>query len=217
MNWRNTLTICFVPLMVLTYIFTMSEENTDHTKPQRKIASAPHVQKVQDKKVISPRSIAAINGKKIRHMMLKNRIPQSIESTFEKDPEIKLTRGYEFLKDVAAVPVEHFNASMGEVIQRNEQFVFFRVNPGHGYVPVAISKSTNMLYPISSILHIKNVTPEMRAEILSQGYKQYYYHPPMKFLSIQSQAGQVVSLYQELLKKGHKVELEVLKPHHQTK
>lgn len=215
MNWRKSIALSFLPLLVfLGFMLTNKKDETKVTK--RTLASVPYKPKFHSKKFVHPRVVAAFQGKRNQNSYLRNRIPQSVESTFEKDESVKVTRGYEFLKDVAAVSSKDFKPTMGQVIQERDGFVFFRASPGHPYSPVAISKTTNNLYPISSILHIKGATQALRSDVLAQGYKEYYYHAPLKFLSIKSDSAQVLRMYSELKGKGFQVQLEVLKPRQQT-
>lgn len=215
MNWRKSIIFSFLPLLVfLGFILTNKKDEPKVTK--RTVASVPQKQKTQMKKIVHPRVVAAFQGKVNQNSYLRNRIPQSVESTFEKDDMVKVTRGYEFLKDVAAIPSKEYKPEMGEVIQEHDGMVYFRASPGHPYSPVAISKTTNNLYPISSILHIKGATQALRTNVLAQGYKEYYYHAPLKFLSIKSESAQVLKMYSELKEKGFQVQLEVLKPRQTT-
>lgn len=215
MNWRKSIVISFLPLLVfLGFMLTNKKHEPKVTK--RTLASVPHKPKVHSKKIIHPRVVAAFQGKGDQNSYLKNRIPQSVESSFEKDNSVKITRGYEFLKDVAAVSSKDFKPAMGQVIQERDGYIFFKASPGHPYSPVAISKTTNNLYPVSSILHIKGATPSLRSDVLAQGYKEYFYHAPLKFLSIKSDSAQVLKMYSELKGKGFQVQLEVLKPRQTT-
>lgn len=215
MNWRKSITLSFLPLLVFLG-FVLTNKKAEKKVSIRTVASVPQKTKLRAKKIVHPRVVAAFQGKKNQNSYLRNRIPQSVESTFEKDETVKLTRGYEFLKDVAAISSKEFKPEMGHVIQEHDGIVFFRANPGHPYSPVAISKTTNNLYPISSILHIKGATPALRSDVLAQGYKEYYYHAPLKFLSIKSDSAQVLRMYSELKEKGFQVQLEVLKPRQTT-
>lgn len=215
MNWRKSILISFLPLLAfLGFVLTNKQDEKKVTK--RTLASIPMKQKVHSKKLVHPRVVAAFQGKVNQNNFLRNRIPQSVESTLTKDPAVKITKGYEFLKDVGAISKKDYKPEMGEIIQERNGFVFFKANSGHPFSPVAISRTTNNLYPIASILHIKGATMDLRNQVLAQGYKEYYYHAPFKFLSIKSEASQVLRMYSELKEKGFQVELEVLKPKHQT-
>lgn len=220
MNWRQGLSLCFIPLLAVMVLLVKDQHEekavTENPQPQRKIASSHRRQLPVYRKPTPARSVSALKNKNIPHHAYRNRIPQSVEESFEKNNTVKVSRGYEFLSDVAAVPLANFNPALGTIIHKDENFVFFRANPGHSFVPVAISKSTKTLYPISSVVHIRGATPEMRNGLINAGYEQYYYQPALKFLSIQSKSGQVMQLYEDLSKKGFNVQLEVLKPHHQA-
>lgn len=218
MNWRKSITISFLPLLAFMSFILIDKKEENKEDTARKVASVPVSKKYAEplRKPVPLRTVAALQGDKNQHSFLKNRIPQSVESTFEKDPSIKLNKGYEFIKDVAGIPKKDYSPSMGEIIHERDGFVFFKSSPGHSYNPVAISRFTNNLYTISSVLHIKGATHNLRDSLLAEGYTEYYYHAPLKFLSIKSEPGQLMKVYSELREKGFKVELEVLKPPHKT-
>lgn len=217
MNWRHKLSLCFIPLIIIMVVLVKGQnEKIVPAQNKRTIASHNSRNLPRYRKAVPHRSVSALKSKKVPHQMYKNRIPASIEQSFEKDNEVKVSRGYELLTDVAAIPKENFNPALGAVIHKDEHFVFFRANPHHSYVPVAISKSTKMLYPISSVLHVRGATESVRNQLIGQGYKQYYYQPALKFLSIQSKSGEVLKLYNDLSKQGYNVQLEVLKPQAQA-
>lgn len=188
--------------------------------PERKIASTPKASvplvKTPTRSEHTDKKALPIKNKLIIHEQFKNRLPQSVQSGLVKDPGILVTRGHVFLKEVAAIPIKEFNESMGELVQQDKNFVYFRAGENQSYIPVALSKSTNMLYPISSVLHVHGATAGMRSELLNEGYKQYYYHAPLKLLSLQSGPDGVMKTYSELIEKGYNVNLEVLRPGHQT-
>ncbi len=218
MEWRKKLALSFLPLLCVMY-FLLSKEKEVVSNPSvaRNFASLPKNNRDNySKKIVHPRTIAAFSGKLVTHQVYKNRIPQSVESTLQKDRDIKLTKGFEYLKDVAAVAKEQYKPAMGEIIQQNEHFIFFRAGENHNYIPVAMTKSTRLIYPISNILHIKGANASVRQEVLNAGFTQYYYHAPLKFLSVESKTGGVLETYKDLANRGFKVELEVLRPGHQS-
>ena len=218
MDWQKKIVIIFCPLLIMVYFLVQENKKAEvNHRPSRNIASFPVAKKPLPQQIKNEsRKIATVQKQPKAPLLLRYRVPQSIKETFERNSNIKLTKGYEFLNNVAAIPKNRFDTSLGSVIQRTDDLVFFRASPGHQYIPVALSKSTNMLYPISSILHVKGATPELREGLLQKGYVQYYYHRPLKLLSLETKAGEVVKVYSKLQKEGFKVELEVLKPHHQT-
>lgn len=218
-DWQRNLLIVFCPLLVLAYFFVEENKKAEVShKSSRSIASiAPQNKKTPlIKKTAGSRKIATQRPRSKKYMALLNRVPQSIEDSFKKISQVKISAGYELLEDVAALPEDRFDPTLGSVIQKREGLVYFRAQPGHLYVPVALSKSTNILYPISSVLHIKGATPDVRSELLATGHVEYYYHPPLKLLSLQTKSGEVLKVYSRLQKAGYKVELEVLKPEPQT-
>lgn len=217
MNWRQTLSLCFIPLLIIMVIIVKGQDEEIVAVQNKRAIASHHVRNFpRHRKTVPQRSISALKGKKVSHQLYKNRIPASLEQSFEKDNEVKVSKGYELVTDVAAIPKENFNPALGPVVHKDEHFVFFRANPNHTYVPVAISKSTKMLYPISSVVHIRGASESMRNSLIGQGYEQYYYQPALKFLSIQSKSGEVLKLYNDLSKRGYNVQLEVLKPQHQS-
>lgn len=215
MNWRHKLALTFVPLIAFLVFFKKErKEEVSVRRPiQRHVASAKDNQ-ISRQKIVDPKRIRVIRGKTLDHSMLRNRIPQSVEENLEKNTKIKISRGHDFLEGVLALPKENYNPSMGEVVKKDDQYVYFKSDSQEGASPVAISRMSNTLYPISSILHIKEATTAKKDEILAKGYKQYYYHPQLKFLSIETVAGQILKTYNDLTQDGYQVELEVLKPSH---
>lgn len=219
MNWRQTLAICFIPLLAVMVILVKGQDEktvVEQYRPERKIASNVHQRRFPQQRKAAGRNVSALRNHKIPHASYKNRVPSSVEETFEKDNGVKVSRGYEFISDIAAVPIDRFNPNLGSVVHKDENFVYFRTNPDHGFVPVAISKSTKTLYPISSVVHVRGASQTLRDSLIKRGYEQYYYQPALKFLSIQSKSGTVLKLYNDLSKQGLNVQLEVLKPHHQS-
>lgn len=217
MEWRKKIALSFVPLMCAMYFLMSKEKEKTVLEPSRTLASMPRSHRdPSSKKIIHHWTIAAFKSKRVTHQTFKNRIPQSVEARIKKDKEIKLTRGYDFLKDVGAVPKDQYKPSMGEIINQNENFVFFQAGENHKYIPVAMTKSTRIIYPISNILHIKGATPAIRQEVLNAGFNQYYYQAQLKFLSVESKSCGVLETYKDLKSRGLQVELEVLRPGHQS-
>jgi hypothetical protein len=218
MNWRKSVALSFLPLLVLVALLLKDNKSSDiETNKVRRVASVPKKNNENTKipKVFTRRSIL-FPERHDQNSFLRNRIPQSLEKSFEKLEDVRVTEGYEYIANVGAIAKKDFRPELGEVISDRAGLVYFRTSQGHSFIPVALSKITNTLYPISSILHIKGATPEIRSEVMGRGFKEYYYHGPLKFLSIKSTSGEVVKLYSELKQQGFKVELEVLKPQHKS-
>lgn len=218
MNWRKSITLSFLPLLAFMIFMLKGKETSSRTPVKRIIAS---VTKESDnnqpqRKAATPRKDSAFRPNGNQNDLLRNRIPQSVKSSFTTDKKIHLTRGYDFLTDVASLPKSEYRPGMGQQIVEHSGFVFFHADAGHSYYPVAISRMTSTLYPISSVLNIRGATPDLRNDVLAQGHEEYYYHAHLKFLSIKAESGQIMKTYSELREKGFNVELEVLKPKHKT-
>lgn len=210
MNWRQRLALCLLPMaLILFFVLKAGPQEKVQKGQARKIASTA-VSKI--KKPLPVKTVLALKKKNLRHDVLRNRIPQSVEESFEKDSSIKLSKGHDFLKDVGAVPLKNYRPEMGEIIQKTEHLIFFRTHSGHAYMPVALSRNTNNLYPLSNIVHVKNISSSHKQELLGQGYQLYHYHERLRFLSLKGESGKIIDLYQDLVKKGLEVQLEVLKP-----
>lgn len=217
MNWRKSIAFSFLPLLAFLGFMLTGKKDETLTEKNRVIASINIKKEEQHTFKASPIKNRSLNQRRFnQNDLLRNRIPQSVESGFLKDHSVKLTKGYEFLTNVGAVTKKQYNPDMGEIVAEAQGFVFFKTNSPDRYNPVAISKTTNKLYPLSQILHIRGVTADLRSSVLGQGLQEYYYHPPLKLLSVKTESGQLMQVYHELKKQGLNVELEVLKPKHQT-
>lgn len=197
------------PLFLILFFF--NQEPAPQHERQLASVQGPSTKYVPQK-IIQPRSNRSFKAKRSIDKFLVSRIPQSVESTFKKDFSIKLTRGHVFLKNIGAIAKEKYDPSLGETVHQDDLYVYFRSKGNHSVIPVAMMTSTNKLYPISSILHVKGATEEIRRELINSGLTQYYYHAPIKLLSIDSSGENVLKIYSDLERQGHKVELEVLKP-----
>lgn len=206
--------LCF-PVILIYFAFRAEEVKVEYKQPERKLAgNKPHPDKKQKAPIhqMNPRAQRLSPGRQPVDHFILNRIPQSVENLFEKDTTIRLSKGYVFLKNVAATPKESYQSSFGEEIFQDELYVYFLTTEGHSFIPVALMKSTNRPYPISSILHIRNASENLRQELRSQGLTEYYYNSSIKLLSLDSKDGNVLDFYTDLADQGHQVELEVLKP-----
>lgn len=216
MNWRKSIILSFLPLLAFLGVMLRNKESTS-LPAKRQIASVKiEAEKKQQKSDPIARKVAAFQQHGNQNEILRNRIPQSVKASFTADKKIHLTRGYDFLTDVASVPKKDYRSGMGDELLEHSGFVFFRAEEGHSYYPVAISRTTSTLYPISSVLHIRGATEELRNTVLAQGHEEYYYHAQLKLLSIKAGPGQIMKTYSELREKGFNVELEVLRPKHKT-
>ncbi len=212
MNWRKSFYLSFIPLFAFLAFLLYEKPQGPERSGVRTLASLPGQNRSKIRKKINPRVEAAVRGRKNQDPYLRNRIPQSVEVGLVRNPSVKVTKGHELLRDVAATPQKDYRPEMGEILKESDGMVYFRAPQDHRYTPVAISRRTGALFPVSQVLHVRGATPSVRESLLRQGYTQYYYQAPLKLLSVKSKSGQVLSAYNELAQKGLKVELEVLKP-----
>lgn len=213
MKWRYVASL--LPMLFLVLLIKKKEEpklGPIKKNPGRTLASVPDRRASAINKVFPPETIARFEGRKGRNTLLRGRVPQSVQEDFAKDTKTNVGRGYELLLDIGAIALSDYDPKMGELIQKDSNFAYFKATRGHGYQPVALGISNQLLAPVSSVLHVRNADASLRAALLAEGYEEYYYNKSMKFLSIKSTPDQVIQSYKELEARGIKVQLEVLKP-----
>jgi hypothetical protein len=210
-KWQRWPILSFLPLFVFLFWITL-EKGENVTAVKREPSSAGLSSKKERREVYRQ----LVKDRKVQDQNLRNRIPQSVSRELKKDSTVAVTRGHELLMDVGAVPRSEYSPKMGELLQEQDGVVYFRTEPGHDYLPVARSKMSDKLYPVSNIVHIKKVTPELREKIRAEGYIEHFYHSHLGFLSIKTSPGEVLKVYSELKEMGLKVQLEVIGPRHQA-
>jgi hypothetical protein len=121
--------------------------------------------------------------------------------------------GMRVVADVFAVPADQFQASMGRSIETRQGMVYFRALAGDHptAAPVVLDPSDQQFYPLSAVIKVHSVDPSTRAQLLSQGQQEYYYHAPMQLLYLQTDHQSLLVEYRQLRDAGHAAELEVLK------
>jgi hypothetical protein len=215
-KWLKKLPLFLIPLFGIFW-FTKTEPPTSSSVAEislgREIASVSKT--VTDKKFIRPDTIIVSEPEK-ENLAPLDRTPQSLQSDFQEDPSIVVSKGNEFITNVGAITKEDYSPKMGPIIHEHMGLVFFKTESNHNYIPVALNRMTNALYPISSIIHLKGVNEALRNNILGQGYSEYYYQQRIQFLSIKSEPSNIMKDYSDLRQKGYDVQLEVLTPHHKT-
>ena len=220
MEWIKRLPLLFLPLFILVYLLRDKDQIEISKTPKlisRQVASASKTIIEKTKNTETRSEIKKIvNLPKNQDSLLRDRTPQSLQSEYQHDPSIIVSKGNEFLTNVAAISKSDYSPKMGTIIHEANGLVFFKSEPDHNYIPVAQSRMTRALYPISSVLHIKGVNPSLRDDILGQGYSEHYYQPRIQFLSIRSDPSNIMKAYSDLRQKGYNVQLEVLTPHHKT-
>jgi hypothetical protein len=207
MKWRYF--IYLSPLLLILLLLRGEKTETVHPTPGRSIASVQTKQKTL--KVFS--SVNQVKREKKAEALPFHlqRVPKNVSETFERDPSLKLSKGFEFVKDIGAISQDKYQPSMGELILKSGALAYFRAGPDHPYIPVAIKTSTDQLFPIAQVVWVKGVTPEMRRQLLAEGHEEYYYREGLKLLVLKT-GKNVLSTYSDLSEQGHSVKLEVLKP-----
>jgi hypothetical protein len=130
----------------------------------------------------------------------------------EEESHLALDGRDHVMLEISAIPRDQYRPEMGGKISENRRLVFFR-SPvvSDKTFPVAYDESRQKLYPIVSILHLRQIDESVRAEVLGQGLREYYYHPGLKYLAVESTSTRVLGQYEALKSKGFKVRLEILK------
>ncbi len=138
-----------------------------------------------------------------------------IERHPQSETEIKIGNSFAVLENVFALPKEKYQPTLGIKISEFKNLVFFRPSDlAHlpsGSTPVAMNTSSLKLYPVSQIIHLKEVDATLRAQLLSEGAKEYYYQSRLKVMSIEATENSVIQTYRDFLERGLKAKLEVLK------
>ena len=206
-----------VPLIALAlFYFVFDEQETvvqiESPTPVRQLASRPSTPPKKETVLLPAKQNTSF---KQVERKVRERVSPRIAEDFQKDPSFNLTRGHVFISNVGAIPKENYQSSMSEVLYQDSVFSFVRASGDKNLLPVAYSPSTGKLHPISSVLHIMNATPAIRAEVKGLGLQEYYYAPGAKLLSVQSTQSEVLEVYSDLKDRGFEVQLEVVRPHQQ--
>lgn len=130
--------------------------------------------------------------------------------SFEANPEIQVGASYVFASDVGAIPQAQYDPQMGALISENKNWSYYKKSPGEASIPAAFSPSKNKFYPISSIIQVKDVGPDLRDDLLNSGLTEYHYLKNIKLLFVESSPDEVLKTYEQLKQKGLKAQLEVL-------
>ena len=139
---------------------------------------------------------------------LIERNPQSVS-------EIKIGNSFAVLENVFALPKEKFHGLYGTKVSEFKNLIFFKPSDLKavpiGSTPVAMNTTTLKLYPVSQIIHLRNVDANLRSQLLSEGAKEYYYQSRLKMMSIETGPNTVLQTYRDFLNRGLNAKLEVLK------
>lgn len=142
-----------------------------------------------------------------------NRQPAAvkIQVSFGEQP-IRIGKSFGLVENIRTIPKHKYLPSMGPNLTEINGFVYFR--PASAEIngwPVAQDKSSERLFPVSHILHVKGVDAELREQLKSQGMNEFYYHSRLKLISLEATPETVVKQFQQLTARGYDARLEVLK------
>lgn len=211
---RFTYLVAALILSVTVVFFFFKTEN-----PQPKVTKVSTLHKPRPLVVTLPtiKYPSVTRPKRIPASGSNLTLPEKLNISPAKDA-LRIGNSYVVIEDLKALPKLKYQPNLGEKILEDDSFVFFRpAFEQEQSLPVAFNSSRQKLYPISHILHIKGIDTELREQLKTQGWQEYYYHPPLKLLSVKSTPARVINQYQELKARGFDVRLEVLKERPQAK
>ena len=140
------------------------------------------------------------------------RVKRTIDPSLLSKNPIRIGKSFQIVEGVSTLAKNKYNSSLGKKISENDQYVYFRPASGKTEAwPVALDSTNLKLYPISHVLHVKGVGPELRAQFKSEGLNEYYYHPRLKFMFLEASPSTVIQQFQKLTARGFDVRLEVIK------
>ena len=136
----------------------------------------------------------------------------------EERSDIKLPDGLSLAKNIFAMPIEDYSPSMGEKISVNPLMIFFRTATRPlGVANVAMDKLNHKLYIVNSVVKLKNISEEVRQDLLAKGFEENYYHESLGIMYVQSTHDEVIKLYSDFLATHFTASLEVTKSFHLAK
>lgn len=204
-------------VLIIILLVMVSQRQEDHSSSVED-KKRPEVIKTQ----LPTRPVSNYIPKKYPPVPAKDRTPAALKavetkpsralSSLSKPGHIKVGKSFEVLTGVYGLKKELFKPHMGHKVSEDQHFIYYQsdVMVPEAY-PVALNSGSQKIYPLSPILHVKGADEVLRAQLKAEGMSEFYYHPRMKLLSVQSSPSLVLSQYQALLKRGLDVRLEVLK------
>jgi hypothetical protein len=142
----------------------------------------------------------------------RNRVKRITDPSLLSKNPIRIGKSFQIVEGVSTMEKNKYKSSLGKKISENAQYVYFRPASGKTEAwPVALDSTNLRLYPISHVLHVKGVGPELRAQFKSEGLNEYYYHPRLKFMFLEASPSTVLQQFQKLTARGFDVRLEVIK------
>ena len=213
-----------LPLLVLALIITYWLKDWSAHQGLRQPAAAPGLKQSSEVKtvleIMKPRDPASVAKKSIsqnrrpsQKIQMKSGpalAPQNYQPRLLSD--IQIGGNYSVLEDLRVIPKSQWKPEMGEFVQSSSHFIYFRPHSEtDSAYPVALDNTSGIFYPVSHILHVKEVSAEIRQELIQETLEEYYFNERLKLLSLTSSPSSVLRHYKELTSKGYEVRLEVLK------
>ncbi len=124
---------------------------------------------------------------------------------------VKISSTIMITENIGAMPLKDWKPGMKPLLYKSGAYGFFEKSPGDPTIPTAYNSRTKRFHVVSSILQVKGVSPELRADFKKKGYQEYIYFAHLDLLFLKSTSPEVVSLYEKLKSEGYSVKLEILK------
>lgn len=129
-----------------------------------------------------------------------------------------LPEGYKLAKDIFALKASEYSPVLGSKLEERNGLIFFRSEqrPSNA-IHVAVDENNQKIYPISSVLKIRNIDENLRLELLASGLNEHYYQESLKVLYVKSTQDELLSVLEDLQKQELEVAMEVMRATHQAR
>jgi hypothetical protein len=127
------------------------------------------------------------------------------------DVKINFLGEDQLVTNIGAIPEKDYHPGLGELLSVRRGFAFYLKDPAVASLPVVINKYTGIVEPISTVVHLRGASPELRRALKKDGFKEFYYADDIKLLSLKTEPDKVLSTFHELRSRGLQAELEVIR------
>lgn len=202
---KRLLLVFSLTALAIVWVSWPAEKPALVQAPQRVYPPAPNPRpKVNEIKKVSNRAPASVP-----HVGL----PLPSLDQIKLDHAFPVGKNAHIVEDLAVTEIAHYKPELGKQVHNDGRFIFYRAAVTDAKTfPVAYDKVNRSLLPVTHFLHVKGADQALRASLLAEGFKEYYYQPKMKFLSLETSTSTVLQHYQDLKKRGYEVKLELVKP-----
>jgi hypothetical protein len=208
----------FIPFTLLLLGLFFFQDQKAEKRSERKAADF----KVQDKKPFDQEAVdisripAAVKhpkrGKKIGLVAPENKPVERKSHSWPAESTRELPRGLKLIQDLYGVATEEYDPRFGDIIKVQDGMTYFLSEQRPVNVAnVAYDPNKDKYYPVSAVIKLENVNEALREDLLDLGLEEHYYQAALKIMFIQSSHEKVISLYEDLLAKKIKANLEVIK------